>query len=111
MHENVKKAIKKLGNFQIANGGLSYWSGQNTANDWGTSYAGHFMVEAEKKGYVLPFSFLSSWIKYQQEAARNWRSISSYRTSDLAQAYRLYTLALAGHPDLASMNRLRPDGP
>ncbi|MDC9722945.1 MAG: MG2 domain-containing protein [Urechidicola sp.] len=107
MQENVKKAVKKLGNFQIANGGLSYWSGQNTANDWGTSYAGHFMIEAEKKGYVLPFSFLSNWLRYQQEAARNWRSIGSYRTSDVAQAYRLYTLALAGHPDLASMNRLR----
>jgi hypothetical protein len=27
--------------------------------------------------------------------------------NDLAQSYRLYTLALAGSPDLSSMNRLR----
>jgi hypothetical protein len=27
--------------------------------------------------------------------------------NDLAQAYRLYTLALAGAPDLSAMNRLR----
>src|SRR5690606_27632323 len=31
----------------------------------------------------------------------------THRGSDFAQAYRLYTLALSGSPDLASMNRLR----
>ena len=104
---NIENGIKRLGHFQRAHGGLSYWIGEASANDWGTSYAGHFMIEAEKKGYVLPLTFKSNWLTYQKQAARNWRP--SYRTynSDLAQAYRLYTLALAGSPDLASMNRLR----
>ncbi|WP_298492974.1 MG2 domain-containing protein [uncultured Algibacter sp.] len=104
---NVENGIKRLGHFQRAHGGLSYWIGEQSANDWGTSYAGHFMLEAEKKGYVLPLTFKSNWLKYQKQAARNWRP--SYRSynSDLAQAYRLYTLALAGSPELGSMNRLR----
>ncbi len=107
IQSNVENGIKRLGNFQRPNGGMSYWMGENAANDWGTSYAGHFMIEAEKKGYTLPLTFKSHWIKYQKQAARNWRP--SYKTynSDLAQAYRLYTLALSGSPDLASMNRLR----
>ena len=107
IQSNIENGIKRLGHFQQPNGGLSYWMGENTANDWGTSYAGHFMIEAEKKGYVLPLSFKSNWIAYQKQAARDWRP--SYRTynSDLAQAYRLYTLALSRNPDLASMNRLR----
>lgn len=107
IRKNVENGIKRLGHFQRPHGGLSYWMGESSANDWGTSYAGHFMIEAEKKGYVLPLTFKSNWLKYQKQAARNWRP--SYRTynSDLAQAYRLYTLALAGSPDLASMNRLR----
>ncbi|WP_034042588.1 alpha-2-macroglobulin family protein [Wocania ichthyoenteri] len=107
IQNNIENGIKRLGHFQRPNGGMSYWMGENTANDWGTSYAGHFLIEAEKKGYVLPLTFKSNWIKYQKQAASNWRP--SYRTynSDLAQAYRLYTLALAGSPDLASMNRLR----
>lgn len=107
IQNNIENGIKRLGHFQRPNGGLSYWMGENSADDWGTSYAGHFMIEAEKKGYVLPLTFKSNWIAYQKQAARNWRP--SYRTynSDLAQAYRLYTLALAGSPDLASMNRLR----
>ncbi|MEZ4801372.1 MAG: MG2 domain-containing protein [Gelidibacter sp.] len=104
---NIESGIKRLGNFQMPNGGMSYWMGENTANDWSTSYAGHFMIEAEKKGFVLPLTFKSNWLKYQKQAAQEWRP--SYKTynSDLAQAYRLYTLALAGSPDLASMNRLR----
>ncbi|GGD15732.1 membrane protein [Hyunsoonleella pacifica] len=105
--DNVEKGIKSLGHFQRAHGGLSYWIGEARANDWGTSYAGHFMIEAEKKGYVLPLTFKSNWLKYQKQTARNWRPSYRHYNSDLAQAYRLYTLALAGSPDLASMNRLR----
>lgn len=107
LESNIKKAIKRLGNFQRPNGGMSYWLGENHVNDWSTSYAGHFMIEAEKQGYVLPITFKSNWLKYQKETARNWRP--SYKTynSDLAQAYRLYTLALAGSADLSAMNRLK----
>ena len=107
IEKNIKDGIKRLGHFQKPNGGLSYWIGENTANDWGTSYAGHFLIEAERKGYVLPLTFKSNWIKYQKEAAQNWRPSYSNYNSDLAQAYRLYTLALADSPDLAAMNRLR----
>lgn len=107
IQSNIENGIKRLGNFQRPNGGLSYWIGENTANDWGTSYAGHFMIEAEKKGYVLPLTFKSNWLNYQKQAARDWRPSYRQNNSDLAQAYRLYTLALAGNPDLASMNRLR----
>ncbi|WP_460220225.1 alpha-2-macroglobulin family protein [Psychroserpens sp. MEBiC05023] len=104
---NIENGIKRLGNFQRPNGGMSYWIGENTANDWGTSYAGHFLIEAEKKGFVLPLSFKNNWLRYQKQAARDWRPSYRNYNSDLAQAYRLYTLALAGSPDLASMNRLR----
>lgn len=107
IQENIEKGIKRLSHFQRPNGGMSYWIGESETNDWGTTYSGHFMIEAEKKGYTLPLSFMSQWLKYQKNAARTWRSGNGYYRSDLAQAYRLYTLALAGHPDLASMNRLR----
>tara|TARA_R110002033_G_scaffold68300_3_gene119563 strand:+ start:3272 stop:8845 length:5574 start_codon:yes stop_codon:yes gene_type:complete len=107
VQSNIEKGIKRLGNFQQPNGGMSYWIGENTANDWGSSYAGHFMIEAEKKGFVLPLTFKSNWLAYQKQASRNWRPSYKVYHSDLAQAYRLYTLALAGSPDLASMNRLR----
>lgn len=104
IQQNIDRGIKRLGGFQNPGGGFSYWPGQNYVNDWGTTYAGHFLIEAEKKGYVLPIGFKSSWVKYQQGVAKQWRAGSN---SDLAQAYRLYTLALSGNADVASMNRMR----
>ena len=104
IQQNIEKGIKRLGGFQRPGGGFSYWPGQNYYNDWGTTYAGHFLIEAEKRGYVLPIGFKSNWVKYQQGVAKQWRS---GQNSDLAQAYRLYTLALSGNADVASMNRLR----
>ncbi|MGB6153231.1 MAG: MG2 domain-containing protein [Pricia sp.] len=108
IQQNLTRAVKRLGDFQNATGGFSYWPGQNYANDWGTSYAGHFLMEAEKKGYVLPIGFKSSWTTYQQNVAKQWRN--GRDRSDLAQAYRLYTLALSGNADISSMNRLRETG-
>lgn len=106
IQKNVTAGITRLGGFQLSNGGITYWQGGTIADDWGTSYAGHFMIEAEKKGYFLPINFKTKWISYQQKEAKQWRFMPSYG-NDFAQSYRLYTLALAGVPDLSSMNRLR----
>ena len=110
IEENIKHAINRLNNFQTASGGLSYWPGSGNANEWGTNYAGHFMLEAKKKGYALPITFLSNWMRYQRNEARQWRNSRTRYNSSLIQAYRLYTLALAGQPELAAMNRLRESG-
>ena len=105
IQKHIEAAIRRLGNYQLPGGGFGYWPGGSQADDWGTSYAGHFLLEAEKKGYLMPIGFKASWIDYQQRLAKQWRD--GQRRSDLAQAYRLYTLALSGNADVASMNRLR----
>ncbi|WP_139853986.1 alpha-2-macroglobulin family protein [Aequorivita sinensis] len=107
IEKNVKATIARLGRFQLSNGGLSYWPGEREADEWSTTYAGHFMLEAKQKGYALPISFMSNWLLYQQNMARQWRNSYAVYNSSLTQAYRLYTLALAGKPELAAMNRLR----
>ena len=104
---NIQKGIDKLAHFQAPNGGFSYWQGGSSVNDWSTSYAGHFLIEAEKKGFLLPVSFKTKWINYQRNAAKNWRFNARQHRNGLAQAYRLYTLAMVGESDLSSMNRLR----
>jgi uncharacterized protein YfaS (alpha-2-macroglobulin family) len=107
---NIKAGIRKLQGFQLSGGAFSYWPGNNEPNSWGTSYAGHFLLEAEKKGYAVPAVMKSSWVKAQRQIARQWsnRQVQDpYYQYDLEQAYRLYTLALAGHPEMSAMNRLR----
>ena len=103
---NIQAGINRLTRFQLSDGGLSYWPGRQVADAWGTSYAGHFMLEAQSQGYTLPSGFISRWTSYQQREANNWRSNGEKR-SQLIQAYRLYTLALAGNPEIGAMNRLR----
>ncbi|MFH1320754.1 MAG: MG2 domain-containing protein [Bacteroidota bacterium] len=110
--DNVKAGISRLQSFLLSNGGLGYWANASSANDWGTSYAGHFMLEAEARGYTLPAGFIKKWKKYQKKVARNWSPLSKktkyyYSMYDLIQAYRLYTLALAKAPEMGAMNRLR----
>ncbi|MBL4586430.1 MAG: hypothetical protein JKX84_05155, partial [Flavobacteriales bacterium] len=72
---NVKAGINSLRSFQIYSGGLSYWPGQtDRASEWGTNYAGHFMIEAKAKGYDMPPGFLQNWTKFQKQRANAWRA-------------------------------------
>ena len=104
--QNIKSAIQMLRSFQLSNGGLTYWPGSAYTDDWGTCYAGHFMLEAEKKGFAVPPNFLAAWKVFQREKAVSWTYNSSVFNSDLVQAYRLYTLALARAPEMGAMSKL-----
>jgi uncharacterized protein YfaS (alpha-2-macroglobulin family) len=106
---NINTAINRLNEFfQLSSGGFSYWPGSSYESDWGTSYAGHFLVLAKEAGYYVPSSLLNKWTGYQLKKANQWRSNNNkYYNYDLHQAYRLYTLALAGKPAYSAMNRMR----
>ncbi len=111
---NIEAAINKFRRYQTTAGGFSYWPGNRSATYWGTNYVGHFMIEAKELGYSLPPNMLERWKSYQAKVARSWNpemddSGYSRDRNELDQAYRLYTLALAGSPELGAMNRLRED--
>ncbi len=102
---NIESAVSALKGFQTYSGGFSYWPGQSEPNEWGTNYAGHFILEAENKGWDLPQGMKDKWLNYQKSRCNDWNENS--REGMRNQAYRLYTLALAGEADLPAMNRLR----
>lgn len=108
--QNIAATIQSLNRFQKSSGGFSYWPGDGNISDWGSSYAGHFLLEAKAKGYAVSQPVIDQWVRYQAKHARFWETRPSdrtYRYGDLVQAYRLYTLALAGKPEMGAMNRLR----
>ncbi len=107
VRNNVQEALRKISSRQLSNGALTLWPGGNYPDDWATSYAGHFAMEAQKAGYTLPAGFLNKWTTYQRRQASSWRYQAQYRYTSVDQAYRLFTLALAGSPDKGAMNRLR----
>ncbi len=110
--QRFKAVIQRLRVLQQSDGGFSYWPGSNKSNAWGTSYAIQFLVEAKGMGYDIPTKMLDNAISYQYKAADRW-VIPSYNNNrylqslDLDQAYRLYSLVLAGRPNFGAMNRLR----
>ena len=124
VENHVRAGVARLRTMQHTSGGFAYWPGVWSTepslgwrDDWGTTYAGHFMLEAEKAGYALPGDMKSAWVRYQKERAQRWTE-NSYEWPDekyevrveaarYAQAYRLFTLALAGQPEVGAMNRLR----
>ncbi len=115
IQENITAGIARLHTFQTSPGGLTYWPGsETTVSEWGTSYAGHFMIEAERMGYSLPPGFMREWTRFQTRMANSWERQTgqswSVRGNELNQAYRLYTLALAKKPAMGAMNRMREIG-
>jgi uncharacterized protein YfaS (alpha-2-macroglobulin family) len=109
VEKNVKAGIERLRLFQSSDGGFTYWpGGWDGADDWASNYAGHFLIEAKRAGYLVPQGLLDQWQKYQTKKAQGY--VTGPFRSDLVQSYRLYTLALAGKAELGAMNRLREQG-
>lgn len=102
---NIKATINSIHAHQTPNGGFAFWQGNNEVNDWATSYAGHFLIKAKEKGYFVSEIMLRKWKDYQVSEATRWTINST--SSDLAQAYRLYTLALNNTAQTGAMNRMR----
>jgi uncharacterized protein YfaS (alpha-2-macroglobulin family) len=102
---HVSAAIDRLTHFQKIDGGFGYWPGDEDVNAWATNYVGHFLVAAQNRGYLVPSRVLDAWRAFQRKRSNDWQADEA--RGDLIQAYRLYSLALAGHPALGAMNRLR----
>lgn len=103
----VQAFIGVLPRYQTARGGFAPWLGFAREDYWATNYVGHFLLEARSRGYAVPNALLSKWRLFQQQIANAWSSTRSADDPALQQAYRLYTLAKAGAPQLGAMNRLR----
>ena len=109
---NVQEAIRQIYSRQLPNGGFVYWPGNAVADEWISSYAGMFLTLAQEKGYAVHANVLNKWKRFQRAAAQNWRmpqEASGWQQwqSELQQAFRLYTLALAGVPEYGAMNRMK----
>jgi hypothetical protein len=113
IQRNVEAAIGRLRGFQLPTGSFTYWPGGTGAafdahNAWATNYVGHFLVEAERRGYYVPPEMMADWLGHQRAAAQSWTAGGEDVALD--QSYRLYTLALAGRAEMGAMNRLRAAG-
>ncbi len=58
---------------------------------------------AKRQGFSVPDSLYNPALVFLRTQSAGWNAQADFSKAE--QAYRLYVLALAGSPDIASMNR------
>ena len=71
--------------------------------------AGQLLAEAAAAGFEVQPSVLGNWKRFQGNQSRAYR-YGGPAYNQLDECYRLYTLAVAGAPSNAAMNRLKESG-
>ena len=109
--QTVNYLLERLRNYQTASGGLAYWPGNATPDEWGSAYGLDFLQQAALAGYKIPEGLKKSLHAYVSNAASSWQPDQAnewYRSSrETTQAYRLWVLASDNHADIGAMNRLK----
>ncbi|MCB2379614.1 alpha-2-macroglobulin [Hymenobacter sp. BT635] len=112
---NVQEAIRKIESQQLYNGSLSYWPGGDYDNWWATTYAAHFLLEAQRAGFEVNKNHLDKVLQYLQARTRK-RETEEYDYFDVSTIarrkviakkeipYSIYVLALAGRQDAVAFN-------
>ncbi|MFH1277489.1 MAG: MG2 domain-containing protein [Candidatus Eisenbacteria bacterium] len=108
----VNSAIDRVAAMWVPGRGFAYWPGRGSVpdNPWSTVYATHFLVEASRKGYVVPPGILDGALAVAAEVARSsdapwFRSWERWERLS-ARAYAAYVLARAGRPDRGACSYL-----
>ena len=105
--DRIPDIIRQLYGRQRSDGGFSYWSGLTYSHSWVSSMAGQFLVEAAAAGFDVQPSVIANWKRFQGNLSRAYRYAGNAAFSQIDECYRLYTLAVAGAPSDAAMNRLK----
>ncbi len=101
VEEMVMHGIDRLFSMQTPSGGLAYWQGETEPTSWGTAYATHLLLDAQKAGYPVNQDRLNdvlAWIEREVARYENGAPAESgdHGWNSDAEAYLHYDLALAG---------------
>lgn len=109
LEDMVMAGVHRLLSMQTPSGGLAYWPGGTEPYGWGTAYATHFLLDAQKAGYAVPQDRLDEILKWiEGEVGRLERGGVAHDHWDGAQAepYLHYVLAVAGKGHKARVQKL-----
>ena len=102
----IRDILKVIATRQLPDGGFGYWDSATYSHLWATSMVGEVMTEAISQGFSVSSDSYDKWLDFQASQARKYTH-KTVNAADLQQAYRLYTLALAGKEQTPAMNRLK----
>ena len=101
----VAHGIDRVLSMQTASGGFGYWPGSTHPDDWGTAYATHMLLDAQKAGFSVPQERVDKAIQYLDDSVTR-RSSTSGQGYFYSEPYMHYVLARAGKGHKARIQRL-----
>lgn len=107
IEDMVMSGVNRVLSMQTPAGGFGYWPGATEPVEWGTAYATHMLLDAQKLKYAVPQDRIDDALEWmnQQVTRREGRSGSgSY--NDGSEAYMHYVLAMAGKGHKARVQKL-----
>jgi len=108
---NILEAIRKIKMRQLYNGAVTLWDNEDTENWWATVYSAHFLLEAQKAGFDVDKGLISTMLGYINSRVKNRETVVYHYNRDQERRivpkemiYGLYVLAVAGQPNVSTMN-------
>ncbi len=109
----VDAAILRALSMQQYNGSFSYWPSSSDVYTWGSVYALHFLVEAQRAGFAVPEECLNNGLTWLEQLlataalTRDATNAEAWHNDACTRAYACYVLALGGRAPHGWIARLR----
>jgi uncharacterized protein YfaS (alpha-2-macroglobulin family) len=108
VEDMVMAGLNRILSMQTPAGGFAYWPGDTEPVAWGTAYATHMLLDAQKLKYPVPQDRLDdalTWLGQELNREEGGTSQESYYSRD-AEPYMHYVLAMAGKGRKARVQKL-----
>jgi hypothetical protein len=107
VEDMVMSGVNRVLSMQTPSGGFGYWPGATEPVEWGSAYATHLLLDAQKRKYAVPQDRIDDALGWMnQQVARRESHSGSDRYDDGGEAYMHYVLALAGKGHKARVQKL-----
>ncbi|MFP2931263.1 alpha-2-macroglobulin family protein, partial [Pyxidicoccus sp. 3LG] len=104
----VLAGINRVLSMQTPSGGFAYWPGHTEPVDWGSAYATHLLLDAQKLKYPVPQDRLDDALKWMGDMLNNYEGRTGRHGgySESSEAYMHYVLALGGKGRKARVQKM-----
>ncbi len=105
----VNHGVKRILSMQTPDGAFAYWQGSTRPAYWGTAYATHLLIDAQKLTYPVPQERLDEALDWMERRISNFYEAGRDRDdwySRNAEPYMHFVLALGGRARKARVEKL-----
>ncbi|MCK6544543.1 MG2 domain-containing protein [Myxococcota bacterium] len=107
----VMAGVNRILSMQTAAGGFGYWPGEQQPTPWGTAYAVHLLLDAQKLRYPVPEERVKDALEWiERELTSKYESGAADRSDwyhwENAEPYMQYVLAVGGKGRKARIEKL-----